>query len=207
MKTIRIISMLVAMLFASTAVSARGPLLRYGVEWGYTPMAYEAHHLNYIAKEGFRVDDNDSGGKFASNASLLVDFGVNLTDNFSLGLYFGYTGISEDNRVLPLSMRMTWFPKGITSDGFLCYAEAGAGFHMPRLDVPGRPAAFLTGAGAGYHLALSRSMGLDFQIGLRESLDHALIPEPDGSGYVSGQNIRKNNAAYSALNITIGLTF
>ena len=207
MKILRYISILSAMLLACTAASARGSLFRYGVEWGYTPMVYEAHHLNYIAREGFRVDDNDSGGKFNSNALLLMDFGVNLTDNFSLGLYFGYAGLSEDNRVLPLSMRMTWFPKGITTDGFMCYAEAGAGFHLPWQDVPKRNAAFLASAGAGYHLALSRSMGLDFQIGLRESLDHALIPEPDGSGYVSGQNIRKNNTAYSALNITIGLTF
>lgn len=209
MKSARKILLALSVTILSLTAQARSPLFRYGLEWGFAPMVYETHHLNYIAGEGYRVDDNDSGASFAANATLLAGFGINLSDHVSMGVYAGYTGLSDENRVLPLSLRATWFPKGVTSDGFLCYADVGTGFHVHISDriEPDRTPAKTAGIGAGYHFALTRSIGLDLQMGFREAFDHALILDPDGSGYISGRDIRRNNAAYSALNMSIALTF
>lgn len=193
----------------SGPLMARTPLFRYGLEWGFTPMVYETCHLNYLVEEGYRVDDSSSDVMFTPNAVLLAGFGVNVSNNISLGIYSGYAGLSEENRVIPLSFRATWFPKGVTSDGMLYYADVGTGFHIHISDriEPDRSPATLVGIGTGYHFSLTSSIGLDLQIGFRESFDHALILDPDGSGYISGRNIRRNNAAYSALNMSIALTF
>lgn len=193
----------------SGPLMARTPLFRYGLEWGFTPMLYGTSHLNYIVEEGYRVDDNSSDIMFTPNAVFLVGFGVNVSENISLSIHTGYAGLSKGNRVVPLSFRATWFPKGVTSDGLICYADIGAGFHIHisgRIE-PDRSPATMAGLGTGYHFSLTRSIGLDLQIGFRESFDHALILDPDGGGYISGRNIRRNNAAFSALNMSIALTF
>lgn len=194
-------------LLAGIEAHARAPRVRYGLEWGFTPTLFQSWHLNYISNEGYRVDDNDGGFSFAGNGIVLAEAGVNVSDHLALALYGGYAGLSKGNRVFPLLLRASLYPGGMTRDGLFCFAESGAGFHSSTPSATTLPAAVLANAGGGYHLALSRSIGLDFQLSLRGSFDHTLIKDADTGDWIPDADIRRNETRGYALCFSIGLSF
>ena len=200
---------LVAALSALFCISARAqaPRVRYGLEWGISPTFMQSRDINYISAEGYRVDEDWSGHKFDVNGLVMAEFGVNLNDYFALSLYAGYAGLEKGNRVFPLLLRMSAFPKGMTSDGIIIFADGGAGFHSAIPDASTPPTAIIADAGTGYHLALSRSIGLDFLLSLRGSFDHTLIKDADTGNWVPDADIRRNATRCYALCFSIGLNF
>lgn len=195
------------LLLGGVPARAGAPLLRYGLEWGFTPTFLETHNLNYFSSEGYRVDDKGSDFNLTGNGIVLAEVGVNVNERLALSLYAGYAGLSRGNRVFPLLMRVSAFPKGMTNDGVFCFAEAGAGFHSSEPAVSTLPAALLADAGGGYHLALSHSIGLDFQLSLRYTYDHTRIHDPDTGGWIPEYDVRSNGVRYCALCLSIGLNF
>lgn len=200
---------LFAALMALSCVCARAqaPRVRYGLEWGISPTFLQSRDINYISAEGYRVDEDGKDFAIDWNGFVLADVGVNLNDNWALSLYAGYAGLSKGNRIFPLLLRVSAFPKGMTNDGIFIYAEGGAGFHSAVPDTSTLPAAAMTDAGLGYHLALSRSIGLDVQLSLRGSHDKMRIKDADTGVWVPDADIRRNDMHCYALCLSIGLNF
>ena len=195
------------LILCGTRAGAQAPRVRYGLEWGITPTFIRSQDINYISAEGYRVDEDTSGFDFFANGYILADIGVNINDNAALSLYAGYAGLSDNNRVFPLLLRLSAFPKGMTTDGIFLYAEGGVGFHSATPGAGTLSSAIIADTGWGYHIALSRSIGLDFQMGLRASFDHVHIKDADTGEWVPDADIRRNDARYYALCFSIGLNF
>lgn len=165
---------------------------------------FQSKHQNYTVGDGYRVDDNHAGWTFIGNARILANVGVNVTPHIALAAYSGLTGISKDFRAVPLTLRSTYFIRGMDCDGLLCYVDGGVGFknHRNLSDV-----CTLLSAGTGYHMALSRSVSLDFLISARLTLDSPDIFDPDSGKVIPAGNIRVNSARYGSLNLSIALSF
>lgn len=194
-------------LIAGTDVHAGAPRLRYGLEWGCAAAFYQSRDINYITHEGYRVDDDYKGLSFEGNGHVMAEMGINLTDRLAVSVYGGYAGLSEGNRVFPVLLRACLFPEGMTEDGLFCFAEAGPGFHSSTPSTTTLPAAIIANAGGGYHIALSRSIGLDFELSLRGAFDHKLIKDADTGDWVPDADIRRNATRTYALCLSIGLSF
>lgn len=199
-----LLPLLAAVLNASAARPSSVPFFKYGLEWGTTGTLYTTMHQNYTAEEGYRVDDNRDYWTYISNAFFLANIGFNITERLSLGVYSGYSGISTENRIIPLTGRASFYPKGIASDGMVCFLDGGVGFK----DIKNPSAVCMLGSlGSGYHLALSRSVSIDFLANLRYALDHPEIIDPDSGKAVPSGHIRRNNASYCSINFSIAINF
>ena len=71
----------------------------------------------------------------------------------------------------------------------------------------GRQLAWLGALGGGYRFRLSDDCCLDLLGALKFTYDHPLLPNPEGPGHVSERNIRRNDAVYCALDLTIAVSF
>lgn len=183
------------------------PLIRFGLEWGYTPTIAGLYHYNYISDDGYRINDSGSGLYYATNADILAHFGVNVSRKLSISAITGNMGITKGTRVIPIIMRLSYYFNGVSNDGMFTYVDGGAGIHPAKPETPPRNAAWLANLGGGYRIALSREISLDFLSSVRWTYDHALIQNPDTGGWVQPQNIRRDNTGYLALTLSIGLTF
>ena len=175
-----------------------------GMEWGYTQTFYFARSYNFISEEGYRVFEDDRGFRFSPNASVLIGFGYHLNDRVCLSLQTGYLGVGENNRLLPALMRLSFYPETNSEDGFFAFAQGGAAWHEH--DVLGGQA-WLGSGGGGYRICLGAGCTLDLLVGLKYLYDHPAIPNPEGPGNVPGPNIRRNDARYCALDLSIAVSF
>lgn len=202
----QVIISILLLLLPCLALPAREPgtaSFRFGIEWGGCSTLYTAMHQNYTVEDGYRVDENHAGGTFIGNAQMLANAGVNITPHIALAAYSGLTGISKDFRVVPLTLRGTYFFKDMHCDGMLCYLDGGVGLKCKNLsDI-----CTLLSAGTGYHLALSRAVSLEFLACVRLTLDRPDIMDPDTGKAIPAENIRVNNARYGALNFSVALSF
>lgn len=200
------------MILLSLGLSARGRgsqfarKMQFGVEWGYTQTYYKFHHYNIVSAEGYRINEDTDGFFFHPNGSLLANLGYDLTDRLNIAVYSGYLGLADNCRVFPISLRASIFPhNNMYDDGFFSYLEGGVGFRVPTLEK--HEAAYFISAGEAYRIKLTPYCNLDFLLSLRLCFDRPMIPNPDGNGYVSRHNIRRNSARYHALSFSIALNF
>lgn len=201
------IILLLASLSASARVLPDGwffQRFRLGVEWGYSQCFLLFHSYNYISEEGSRFYDQTSELHLQPNGLILGYIGMDLGERLNLSLYGGYLGVGRDNRLFPIMLRGSWFPRGTHDDGGLFFAQAGPALHgFPE----GRKVAWLGSLGGGYRFRLSDDCFLDLLGGIKILYDHPLIPNPEGPGHVPARNIRKNDAGYCALDLTISVSF
>ena len=120
-----------------------------------------------------------------------------------IGLHGGYSGIHKDNRIIPATLRMSFFPKRTVNDGMFYFAEAGAGFHVPKTFKT--RVSLVTRIGGGYRFALTKRCAIDLSATIMAAKSRPPIPNPDGPGYVAEQNIRSNSATYLAASLTIAV--
>ena len=206
----KLILISILILAASLASEARLPdswffrRFNMGVEWGYTQCIVHAWDYNIVSEEGYRIYDEDAEFMLHPNASLLGQIGFLLNDYFVIALYGGYVGVGKGNRLLPVQLRLSWFPDPVDEDGGFFFLQGGPAFHI-RLQEP-RPAWMVSG-GIGYRRRLNYDCNLDVCIGLKYLGDHPLLQNPEGPGYVPAHNIRKNDAGYCALDVTLGFNF
>lgn len=175
-----------------------------GAEWGYTQCFYQNRNYNFITEEGYRVFEQNSSFYGHANAQVLGTIGFRLSEQLTLGLYSGYIGIGEKNRLIPACLRASYFPSTDSEDGLFAYAQGGAAWHVHSTE--GRMA-WLAILGGGYRIRLSYDAHLDLLFGIKYLHDHPSIPNPEGPGNVPEHNIRMNNAGYCALDISIAVSF
>ena len=175
-----------------------------GIEWGYTQCCVRTWDYNIVSEEGYRIYERDGELMFHPNASLYGQIGFLLNDYLVVALYGGYVGVGKDNRLLPVQLRMNWFLDPVDEDGGFFYLQGGPAFH---LHLQNNRPAWLFATGMGFRHRLNTECNLDLSFGLKLLNDHPLLQNPEGPGYVPAHNIRKNNAGYYALDISLGFNF
>lgn len=204
------ILIILLIIFASISSEARLPdswffrRFNMGLEWSYTQTLLRIWNYNILSEEGYRIYDKDAAFMFHPNASVSAQIGYLLNDHFVIAIHGGYTGIGKGNRLLPVQLRLSWFPDPVDEDGGFFYLQGGPAFHLRPQEM--RPA-WLFASGMGYRLRLNAECNLDFSLGLKYLYDHPLLPNPEGPGYVPAHNIRKNNAGSFALDLSMGFNF
>lgn len=178
--------------------------IRFSCEWGYLQSLYRDWHYNILSEEGYRINESNYGIDPHPNGLLLLGAGfVPPGELLMLSLHGGYSGIHENNRIIPVLLRFSFFPERISEDGIFCYAQAGAGFHIPKT-FKARVSA-IGGLGAGYRFALTRRCSIDLMFNVSAARSRPPIPNPDGPGYVDERNIRSNRAGYLAVGLTVAV--
>lgn len=178
--------------------------IRFSCEWGYLQSLYTDWHYNILSEEGYRINERSYGLDPHPNGLLLIGAGfVTPGDLMMISLHGGYSGIYENNRIIPALLRFSFFPKTVSADGIFCYAQAGAGFHIPKTFRT--RVSTIAGLGAGYRFAFTRRCSLDLMLNVSGAKSRPPIPNPDGPGYVDEKNIRSNSAGYLEVGITISV--
>jgi len=177
--------------------------LSYGIEWGYDATVIDVYHYNYLdAADGFRIDDKAAKPMIYSNGHVMAHLSVEFARHWALGLYAGYAGVQQRTRLFPLALRSTYFMESFRDDGTFIFLEGGAGLHETRKSIS--PSGQL---GYGYRAALSRRSSIDFSASLRVTADHPPIYDSSIPGYVSDENIRRSDALYGAVLLSVALNF
>lgn len=197
----------IAMSLACICARARAPFLRYGIEWGFNPNVFAKTQLNYLTSEGYRVIDNTDRGDFFPCGFIMANIGINAWEYMSVSVHSGYMGVSRNNRVIPLLLRVTGHINGSQKDGMFVFLDGGVGFHLPKTDEPPRKLGVTGDAGIGYRLRLSSGMSLDLSFCIKGFYDRPLIKDPDTGQYVPEEDIFKSDAFYLNPSVSVGLTF
>lgn len=192
---------------ASARVLPDGPArgrIRVGVEWGYTQTFFLARSYNFISDDGYRVYEKSVGFHWSANAQVTAQAGYILGRRSLVSLCAGYMGMGRDNRLIPLALRYTFYPRTVCNDGFFFYGQGGMAWHIHT--TAGKTAA-LGVLGGGYRVRLSDTCNLDLLVGLKGLIDHPAIPDPARPGSIPEQNIRRNIAGYCALDFSVAVSF
>lgn len=206
----KLLSIILLIISASISSEARLPdswffrRFNMGLEWSYTQSVLRTWDYNLLSEEGYRIYDKDAAFMFHPNASVSAQIGFLLDDRFVIALHGGYAGIGKGNRLLPLQLRLSWFPDSVEEEGRFIYLQGGPAFHFRPQEMR---QAWLFVSGMGYRLRLNTDCNLDISLGLKYLYDHPLLPNPEGPGYVPAHNIRKNNAGSFALDLSMGFNF
>jgi len=196
------------LVLAGTGVGcAKTPLMRYGVEWGFSPNISFDHHTNFITEDGYRANIQNAGMCFTANGYLMGSIGINIWKHFDLNLMSGYAGIGKNNRMIPLLLRAGYHLKSTGNDTPFCFLDGGLGFHIRKEGEPYRKPAIIAGAGLGYRLVLTRRSSIDFVFNGRWTFDSLLITDPNSGNFIDDCNIKRNKAFYLTLSLGVGLNF
>ena len=144
----------------------------FGLEWAYSGVFMDFHKFNYFSTDGVRVDDSLAEPVFKSTGQLYANAGVNLGSHWAVAFYSGFTAIYENRKVIPYSLRLTYFTKAYDSsgwkvflDGGSAYALAGSFNHKPLI---------IAKAGTGYRFPIYKEFCLDVFMSLQFTSDYPL---------------------------------
>lgn len=192
-----------ALLMPITAsAEERSKKLTFGTEWGYIHTFYNGYHNNFFSQDGWRVNERDQGLCSYSNAEIYLHIGYNLSDNWNLSAYAGYTNICTINHCIPVSLRATrYFKENEKGDRWLTFIDLGSGITARK-----HPQEILTGkVGTGYRISLSEDTKIDIIASFRMNYAHTdIIYENTG---ISFEKVNRNNFYAGAASIGISLTF
>lgn len=144
----------------------------WGLEWGYTGLIVDWHRFNYFSTDGVRVDDTMTHAEYKSTGQLLVNAGVGLGRHWALGLYSGFTAVYEARKVVPYSLRITYFTNAYDLQGWKFFLDGGSAWSHGGT-FRNRPV-LIAKAGAGYRIPIYRDFCLDFFTALQFTSDHPL---------------------------------
>ncbi|MCR4860546.1 MAG: hypothetical protein K5910_07780 [Bacteroidales bacterium] len=177
---------------------------RIGMEWGYSQCLLLDRSYNIISQEGYRIFEDYTRLDLKPNGVVMVQVGVDVLPKLNLALYSGYIGVGENNRLIPLLLRASFFPRTTWERGTFFFAQGGPAWHpLIRNDSLN----MMAGGGAGWRVPLSEDCNLDLLLSVKYLWDHPRIPNPEGPGYVPAHNIRRNDAGYCALDLTLAVNF
>jgi len=177
------------------------PRLRYGIEWSYTASFLHSYHNNYLSDVGERVDERGLELFYFGNGQALAHVGLEFCEKYSVALYSGYIGIKQERRAIPLTLRGSYFFNGYGSDGSFCFIDTGAALFN------GDKNTMITKGGWGRRICLGHGTNLDISISAQLAYDHPRIFDSGTGSTVDKESLRRNDAAYGGINLTIGLNF
>jgi hypothetical protein len=176
--------------------------ITFGAEWNYIASVHRGIHYNFYAEEGYRVNLNHSSFGYFSNGEISLFCGYDLSPDWNISLYAGYTGIYGLSKAIPISLRITkHYKRNGKGDRWFSYIDGGSGICLKC-----QPQAIAVGKiGAGYRIALSKETSLDLVAAYRISLTH---PTVTFDGYeVPSAKINRNNAYVSGISLGISVSF
>ena len=181
------------------------PRFTFGVETSYVLTFLNYSHFNFISSDGGRRDERSLTDVAMSNGQILVSGGVNISDKLNLSLYTGYGGVYRRERMVPLSMRLSWYSGGDPmKNRWMSFCSVGAGFNNPdmlsRISAEGK-------AGGGYRISLNRHVKMDLLLAFQEVYTHIRAYENDTGSYVPEERLRRNDTWIGAFTFGIGLVF
>ena len=149
-----------------------GNRFTWGLEWAYSGVVIDSHNFNYFTTDGVRVQDSDTFTEIKSCGMFLMNAGLNLGDHFTTAFYTGYTAVYEARKVIPYSLRMTYFVKGCDKPGWKVFLDAGSAYPL-KGSFNNKPL-LMTKAGTGYRIPVYKSYCLDSFFALQFVVDHPM---------------------------------
>ena len=181
------------------------PRFTFGVESSYVLTFINYSHFNYISADGDRRNEKYTTFNVFNNGQILVHAGINVSRCLNLSLYTGYGGVYWHERLIPLSLRLSWYSgDDPMSDRWILFCSGGTGFND--FDDPSKLSAECK-AGGGYRISLNRIAKLDFIVAFQETYTHPLAYESDVGDYVPPERLRRNDSWFGALTFGIALVF
>lgn len=186
------------------AQSEQRQRLHFCFDWGYAQNFYKHHHFNILSEEGYRINENTHSLYFQPNSFLQLGLDYEASNRVSVGLSTGISGLYDNYAVLPLLFCFNFFPRSYGSDGLFAFFDSGIGLRSGDQTLH-HNTSVLMNLGAGYRTILARSCRVDFRLSLRSAFTSPLLPNPDGSGYVTEANIRANSAEFYSLCFSVAI--
>ena len=175
----------------------------WGLEWGYSGVFLDSHSFNYFTTDGVRVQDSDSVMELKSCGLILANAGLEIGGHMTAGFYTGYTALYEARKVIPYSLRATYFFKGCQEDGIKVFLDAGSAF--PLNGSFNKKPLFIVKAGTGYRMPIYKSFCLDAFFALQYGMDHPLeILDKYTHLHVPPQDLKRSDR--NTLGVVVGLS-
>lgn len=203
--TLLFIHVLVLSLASKASAEDSYGKIGFKIEWGYSQNYFTHHRYNITSVEGYRIQEKSTEIDFSTNGRILLGAHYDYSRHLTFGLVTGYLGAQEGVRAIPLLGQIRIYPYDCHEDGFFTKIEGGLAAHISKTNGS---RLLLTGAvGEGFHLMLSPEHSLDIILSISAFYDRPNIANPEGAGYIPKERILSNHALYSALNISICLSF
>ena len=178
--------------------------LDYGMEWGYSGTFWDSYHYNYSSVEGERLDSRNEGLTFKSNGHLYGFVGARFARYFAADALVGWAGVYEGRRVIPVTLRGSFFFRGYDHDGMKFFLEGGRCFAP---SFTGKPI-WIGKLGGGHRVVLDSHFALDLSLSLQAVSDHPVnVYDPIREDAVPDANLRRSDCAYMSLNLSVALCF
>ena len=194
---------------AATAVSSaethpasrRG--FRTGIEWGADAAFYSNHYYNFVSESGYAIRGLRNTSMFIPNGTLSLSVAYDFGNGGRLSLLAGYCGLADRYRVIPVTLRGTWFGPVTRYAGWTAFTEAGMTFHDSFKKHPDP----VVSAGFGWRVSVSAAAELEFMVRYRCALRRPPLRDPEYNTTVDPQNIRRNIQVIHTLGLVMGLSF
>ncbi len=169
-------------------------------EWGGGITFLDCYSFSYLRTDGTRLKGNPCTFLFNPNAHLLIKYDADISSQWNLSVMSGYEGIYDRTRIIPLTVRGSYFPGTCSREGRFWFLEGGTGV---KTDFSTLAALGRIGWGKRFHL--SEITSLDFMVSYRSALfkyDH--IDDPDE---VPVDQIYTNRKITGTVSISVALRF
>ncbi len=195
--------LLILLLLLSSSPLGAGNFLtpKFGVEWGLGITLYQSYHYNFLTEDYMRVDEKGTEWMMNMTGLLLGNVGCYMGKHFSVDLYLGSQGIRTDERVVPLTLRTTYYISGWKKDGEFLFAEGGVGFrsHLRTTE--------LAKLGYGHRMKLSEHISLNFIFLLQACFDRPKVIDRYTGQIVPQDMVRLSQAVIFSPGFCLSLEF
>lgn len=174
---------------------------KFGVEWGFGISLYQSYHYNFLTEDYMRVDERGTEWMLHMTGLLLGNVGCYFGEKLSLDLYCGSQGIRTDERVVPLTLRTSYYMRGWRNDGEFIFVEGGVGFRKHH-----RTTEFVK-LGYGHRMKLSEHISLNFMFFLQACFDQPKVIDRYTGQVVPPDMVRLSEAVICSPNFSFSLGF
>lgn len=203
-KSLKIIALSLALVFASEALSEAGsPRIRYGLQWGYSAETMASTNYTIFNEYGSRISDsNPRHWEYYTNAFVSGDVGLEFLDYLAVTLKVGYRGVAKDYRVMPIELQGSIFPFRYDQSGLFFIGSLGTAMSNWNFEDKMK--------------ILSAGIGLRRNMGNKISLDGFLrgnlficspLPVDPYEGTIPRDRVLYSSAKYVTIDLGLALYF